>query len=277
MSVPGAPIYTGTSGWAYRHWHGPFYPSDLRPQDRLTYYATHFRSVEVDATFYHLPARRSCAAWAQAVPPDFVFAVKASRYVTHMKKLAVPASAIADLMRRLDPLAGRLGPVLFQLPPHWRCNGARLAAFLAMLSRDYRYAFEFRDTTWWTAEIYDLLARHRVAFCIYDLGGRVSPREVTTDMVYLRLHGPDGPYRGCYDARALGDWAGALARWSAEGRTAYCYFDNDERGDAARNAAELAALLPTPLTSRLIKDQRPANVPAATTSTATTTAITARV
>ncbi len=243
MIHPAAPLHIGTSGWSYPHWRGRFYPERaLGPGAQLAYYAARFSSVEVNTSFYHWPTRGRCAAWRRGVPANFVFAVKASRYLTHMKKLAVPAAEVKALLHALEPLGEQLGPVLFQLPGRWHANPARLSAFLSTLSRDFRYAFEFRDPSWWNAAIYELLARHRAAFCIYDLGGVTSPREVTADFVYVRLHGPNAPYRGSYGAHALIHWASTLLEWSVQGRAAYCYFDNDELGHAARNAGALARL-----------------------------------
>lgn len=239
-----APIRIGTSGWSYGHWRGPFYPPDLHPERWLPFYAERLPTVEINHSFYRLPERRTLAAWAEQVPPDFMFAVKASRYITHMKKLRDPARSTRELFRRVTALGDHLGPILFQLPPRWGFNAARLEGFLRVLSRDFRYAFEFRDPTWINPQACDLLAGHDAAFCIYDLDGYLSPRNVTTDFAYVRLHGPDGPYRGSYDTQVLAGWAGAFSTWATRGREVYCYFDNDQRGYAAGNAARLARMLP---------------------------------
>lgn len=236
-------IHIGTSGWSYGHWRGPFYPQDLPRDQMLRHYAARLGSVEINNTFYRLPEAGSLRAWGEAVPADFVFSVKASRYITHMKKLKDPAQSLSGFLGRIGVLGGRLGPVLFQLPPHWRFNADRLEAFLQALDPDLRYAFELRDRSWFDPRAYELLARHRAACCIYDLGGLRSPQEITTDFVYLRLHGPDGPYRGRYDSTALAGWADRFSLWSAQGLSVYCYFDNDERGYAALNAVELAQML----------------------------------
>jgi uncharacterized protein YecE (DUF72 family) len=237
-------ILIGTSGWSYPHWRGPFYPADLPNEAQLAFYAEHFSSVEINSTFYRLSERRTLKAWHDAVPRDFVFAVKASRFITHMKKLNAPAPALRTFFRRIEALADKLGPVLFQLPPRWRCNRERLVSFLSSLSRDFRYTFEFRDPSWLTPEIYELLAQHDAALCIYELAGYRSPLAVTSRLVYIRLHGPEGPYQGCYERRALAGWARKIRAWSAEGRTVCCYFDNDQLGYAALNASELARLIP---------------------------------
>lgn len=208
----------------------------------LAFYARHFGSVEINSTFYRLPERHTLAKWRDSVPHDFVFAVKASRYLTHMKKLAAPAAAVCRFFRRIEVLGGKLGPVLFQLPPRWRCDAPRLTAFLDTLPGGLRYAFEFRDRSWLTDAVYDALARRNAALCIYDLAGFQSPKHVTADFAYVRLHGPAEAYCGCYSPRALAAWARTFRRWAADGLAVCCYFDNDEAGYAARNALQLARL-----------------------------------
>jgi uncharacterized protein YecE (DUF72 family) len=236
-------IYVGTSGWSYDHWKGPFYPEHLASNRMLNYYAEHFRSAEINTSFYHLPAEHTVQLWHDATPDNFVFAVKASRYITHMKKLKDPQQSVSAFLQRIGILGDKLGPILFQLPPRWHFNKDRLAAFLSALSRQFRYAFEFRDQSWLNGEAYELLAKHDAAVCIYELDGFLSPKEITTDLIYVRLHGPDGPYQGSYDARSLSGWAGAFTAWTAQGRSIYCYFDNDELGYAAQNAERLQAML----------------------------------
>jgi uncharacterized protein YecE (DUF72 family) len=236
-------IRIGTSGWHYDHWRGPFYPRDLPPEGRLGFYAERFRSVEINNSFYQLPAEKTLEAWRETVPADFLFAVKASRYITHFKKLKDPEEPLATFLGRVEALRQKLGPVLFQLPPRWRASPDRLKDFLAYLPGGHRYAFEFRDPTWFCDEIYALLRESSAAFCIYDLAGETSPKQVTADFVYVRLHGPGGPYRGDYDAQALAGWAGGFHTWRAQGRDVYCYFDNDEAGYAARDALRLAEMV----------------------------------
>jgi uncharacterized protein YecE (DUF72 family) len=175
-------------------------------------------------------------------PPGFVFSVKASRYITHMKKLKDPSEPVRAFLGTMKLLGDRLGPVLFQLPPRFRVNAERFRAFLRSLPKPYRYAFEFRDHTWFLDEVYGALERRGAALCIYDLEGETSPVRVTADFVYLRLHGPGGAYEGKYGAKALRGWADAIQSWAGEGKDVYCYFDNDEKGYAAQNARELTRL-----------------------------------
>jgi uncharacterized protein YecE (DUF72 family) len=236
-------IRVGTSGWSYEHWKGPFYPVRQAGAHMLEFYTRLFRTVEINSSFYHLPAQATLKRWRETTPADFLFTAKASRYITHMKKLGDPRRSMSVFLRRIRLLGDKLGPILFQLPPRWRFDGERLAAFLDALSGEFRYAFEFRDRSWLNEEVFELLSCHGAALCIYELDGFLSPRKITSDVVYVRLHGPDGPYRGSYDDRSLAGWAADLARWAAQGRTVYCYFDNDERGYAARDALRLQAML----------------------------------
>jgi len=233
----------GTSGWNYPHWKERFYPAGLPAGDWLAYYAERFSSVEINATFYRLPEEATLDAWRDAVPASFRFAVKASRYITHMKKLKDPQASIARFFARIERLGERLGPVLFQLPPNWHCNAERLAAFLDALPAGYRYAFEFRDESWWTDEVAELLAEHEAAWCLFDLDGLTAPSWTTTDLVYLRLHGSDGPYQGSYEDDALREWASAIRAWESEGRSLHCYFDNDAEAQAPGDAQRLVDCL----------------------------------
>lgn len=237
-----AAAHIGTSGWHYPHWVGPFYPQGMRPDRYLGFYAERFRTVEINASFYRLPARANFAAWRAGAGAGFVFALKASRYTTHLKKLKDPQASLARLFDAAAGLEDALGPVLFQLPPRWRVNLARLESFLAALPAGVRAAFEFRDPSWFSDAVYDALAAHGAAFCIYDLAGRTSPLAVTAGFVYVRLHGPGGAYRGRYGRRGLAPWAERIGEWRERGEV-FCYFDNDEAGHAPRDAATLIELI----------------------------------
>lgn len=232
-------LHIGTCGWAYAHWIGPFYPPGCRKNQQLEWYAQRFDSVELDATFYGLPKPGALAAWRDNTPEDFVFACKASRYLTHYKKLLHPEPALGRLLEALEVLDGKLGPVLFQLPPRWRANPQRLRDFLAVLPQRHRYVFEFRDPSWFCESIFALLEARGAACCAHDFGGRQAPIRLTADFAYIRLHGPQAAYRGSYGDAALAAWARRIRRWRAEGRVVYCYFDNDEQAYAARDAQRL--------------------------------------
>lgn len=236
-------IHVGTSGWSYEHWKGTFYPMDLPKDQMLAYYSRHFSSVEINNSFYQLPKKQTLTRWRDTVPEGFLFTVKASRYITHMKKLKDPGETVHSFLDRICMLEDRIGSILFQLPPRWHFNGERLESFLSMLSKDFRYVFEFRDRSWLNCRAFDLLSRYNAALCIYDFDGYLSPREVTADFVYVRLHGPDGPYQGSYDDKTLVNWAGTLSTWSEQGKEVFCFFDNDQRGYAVHNATFLQSLL----------------------------------
>ncbi len=236
-------IHIGTSGWHYGHWQGPFYPEHLAKADFLAFYQKHFHTVEINNSFYHLPAEKTLGGWRDKVPKGFVFAVKGSRYITHMKKLKVSEQSLKLFFDRVSILENRLGPILFQLPPHWHFNPERLQAFLRDLPAGYRYTFEFRDQSWHNQDTYQLLTHHGAAFCIYEFGGVLSPRVVTAEFIYIRLHGPGGPYQGSYDTKTLGDWATTISTWVSQGKEVFCYFDNDEAGYAAQNALSLKKML----------------------------------
>jgi uncharacterized protein YecE (DUF72 family) len=236
-------IHIGTSGWHYDHWRGPFYPPEMAAADFLEFYIRRFHTVEVNNTFYQLPEKKTLHTWAETVPKSFIFTVKASRYITHMKKLKDPKKSVAKFFRRVEVFGPRLGPVLFQLPPRWKVNPERLSAFLEQLPPEHRYAFEFRDDSWFDDRIYRILLEHEAAWCIYHLAGRLSPKEVTANFSYIRLHGPGRAYQGQYDGRTLSGWAGAISAWSRAGKDVYCYFDNDQNGYAAQDAGRLQEML----------------------------------
>ena len=238
-----APFHIGTSGFHYEHWRGAFYPSHLPKADFLEYYGHAFDTVEINHTFYRLPKEKALLAWKRTVRDDFLFAVKASRYITHIKKLKDPDKSLPAFLSVIQVLGEQLGPVLFQLPPRFHFNADRLKTFLKHLPKGFRYAFELRDPSWLTATAYRVLEEHGAAFCIYEIGGRRSPREITADFVYIRLHGPGEAYRGSYDVQTLADWAGAISSWMASGIEVYCYFDNDEAGYAVQDALSLRGML----------------------------------
>jgi len=238
-------IHIGTSGFSYGHWEGTFYPDGIKPSGYLDYYLKHFRTVEINNSFYHLPQEKTFAAWRDSVPDDFVFAVKASRFITHMKKLSEPKKSIKLFFDRVSALGKKCGPVLFQLPPRWHCNIERLSDFLKALPKCYKYAFEFRDVTWCNNDVTNLLQKYNAAFCIYDLSGYTSPRFVTADFAYIRLHGPDRPYAGSYSEKELKEWAVFIKKCYNDGKDVFCYFNNDEWGYAPKDALRLMRLIKT--------------------------------
>jgi uncharacterized protein YecE (DUF72 family) len=249
-------IYIGTSGWHYKHWKGTFYPEDIKEKDQLVKYIETFNTVELNNSFYHLPLRSTFTQWKKSVPDNFIFAVKGSRYITHMKKLKESNEALQALLHNASGLKEKLGPVLFQLPPGWKINTQRLEDFLKQLPRKFRFAFEFRNKTWYTEDVYALLRKYNCAFCIYELDRHLSPLEVTTDFVYVRLHGPAGKYQGSYTKRQLSSWAKTCAAWKQNHKDVYIYFDNDQEGYAAFNARTLQALLDKNMSGTIHKKKK---------------------
>jgi uncharacterized protein YecE (DUF72 family) len=236
--------YIGTSGWSYREWTGGFYPRGLEAGRFLEHYARRFATVELNASFYRPLAAEAIRKWVAATGDDFVFAVKGSKQVTHIYRLQQPEATLSTFFDSLASFGAKLGPVLFQLPPRWRKDTPRLAAFLAALPAGQRCVLELRDASWLDEEVYALLRAHDVAFCIYDLAGFETPHVVTASFVYIRLHGPGtGKYIGSYPPAALQRWAQEIRAWLSEGRDVYCYFDNTADGSATGNAQELEALV----------------------------------
>lgn len=235
--------HIGTSGWQYKHWKGVFYPDGLNVQDWLTYYAQHFDCVEVNSSFYGMPGTEAIARWCGCVPSAFVFAVKAPRRITHFKKLKNCESELGEFFRQLEEFGNHLGPVLFQLPPRWRCNLRRLENFLDNLPSERRLAFEFRDSSWHNDEVYGLLKCHSAAFCIFDGDGFTAPLIADGDLIYLRLRGPRSAYASNYRAPGLRRWVDRAHGWSRKSKDVFLFFDNDEKGYAAKNATRTIGLL----------------------------------
>lgn len=236
-------IRIGTSGWHYNHWRGPFYPDGLPASRMLDYYLQRFDTVEINNSFYQLPTLETFLAWKRATPRNFLFAVKGSRFITHMKKLSDPGPSSEKFFDRVTALGRKLGPILWQFPPRWQSNPERLDAFLDAVPKRRRHAFELRDPSWFNDEVNAVLRRHKAAFCIYDFDRRQSPRTATANWVYVRLHGPDGKYTGSYSDAALDEWAAWFQTQEAERKDVYCYFDNDQAGYAARDALRLKTRL----------------------------------
>ena len=209
----------------------------------LAHYTESFDTVELNNTFYKLPTQTSLITWRDSTPPRFHFAVKGSRFLTHMKKLKNAEDGLKRFLTAVEELEPKLGPILFQLPPNWELDRDRLADFLALLPSYRRCAFEFRNPTWNTPQIYDLLAQYNAGYCIFDLAGYMSPSQVTADFAYVRLHGPGGKYQGSYDDGVLETWAQKIRDWNRRLTTVYVYFDNDDSGYAPYNALRLKELL----------------------------------
>ena len=246
--MPRGEVRIGTSGYVYEHWWGEFYPEDLAAKDRFAYYARRFDTVEVNNTFYRLPSEKVVQGWADAAPRGFVYAFKASRYITHMKRLKPGGSygrPVETLLERMSPIGGHLGPILFQLPPQMGMDVERLSAFLRRLPRSdgARFVFEFRNDSWYVDEVLDLLGEHGVAFCIHDWVEAPTPIEATADLVYVRFHGYRAAYRDEYTGRRLHPWVDRIRAWQDQGRDVFVYFNNDQKAYATRDARWLGGKL----------------------------------
>lgn len=240
--------FIGTSGYVYRHWRGRFYPADLAVRGWLPFYAARFHTVELNSTFYRLPERRTFRAWRESVPERFVFAVKASRFMTHVKRLRAPAAPLARLLRRVRALDTALGPLLFQLPERFHFDAGRLDLLLRALARQrfvprIRAVLEVRHASWLTGAALERLERSGVALCCSDWTECPVAGPLTAPFVYLRRHGAGRRYGGSYPEDALRRDADDIRAWLASGRDVYVYFNNDENAYAARDAARLIELV----------------------------------
>ena len=236
-------IRVGCSGWQYKHWRGNFYPDDLPQKRWFDHYATVFDTVEIYYCFYRLPDESTFAAWAARAPRGFLFAVKASRFLTHMKKLKDPEEPVDRFFSRARALRRHLGPVLYQLPPGWKLDRERLEHFLQILPRGVRHIIEFREPSWYSPEVFARLERHRVTLCVHDMPGSATGRLRIGQSVYVRFHGASGRYDGSYPDDRLADWAGWLHDERRRGADVFAYFNNDVGGHAPRNALVLRRYL----------------------------------
>ncbi len=236
-----ARAFVGTSGWSYTSWRPKFYPEDLKSKDFLRYYATRFRTIEINYTFNHLPTEKNVLEWTTATPEDFVFGLKASQRITHVLQLRDPAESLPLFFERARLLGPRLGPVLFQTPPWVKRDDDRLAMFLAALPRDVRCVLEVRDASWYVNEVYDLLRTANVALVHAEGEKAPSPIDTlgtTAEFAYARLRNREG-----YDDAAVGAWAARLRELLAAGKDVYAYFRHDEDGSNALSAERLLRLL----------------------------------
>lgn len=260
-------VRVGCSGWNYKHWRGTFYPPGLPLRLWFDHYSGVFDTVEINNTFYRLPESSTFAAWRDRAPENFLLAIKASRFLTHLKRLRDPEEPVLRLFERVCQLEGRLGPVLYQLPASFQCDLTRLDDFLAVLPRTLgelngtpprhaiRHVIEFRHPSWYVAETQAVLRAHGAVMCLHDKAGSAIAEPLDTPFVYVRFHGPGGRYFGRYDIRRMQFWADAIAAQCREGRDVFAYFNNDPEGMAVLNAQELRALV-----TEQLPEQRHENV-----------------
>jgi uncharacterized protein YecE (DUF72 family) len=232
----------------YRDWRGLFYPERLPARRWFWFYSQQFHTVEINNTFYHLPTPEAFRYWAVQAPEGFLFAVKANRFLTHQKKLKDCEEPLRTFLERARLLGPHLGPVLYQLPPRWRCDCERLASFLGLLPANVPAVFEFRDASWYCDDVRRLLSRAGASLCIHDMGGAPCPHWVTGPLVYVRFHGPGvQAYDGRYPLEHLRAWAKQIEKFRRAGHRVWAYFNNDFHGNAIFNARELLQLLGIPV------------------------------
>lgn len=234
--------YIGTSGWNYDHWKDVFYPQGLPSSKWLEFYSQHFATVEINFSFYRQPERATFEKWARETPGDFTFAVKASRYLTHRKKLNDPEEPLRRVVGNARGLGSKLGVVLYQLPPRWKVNVPRLRQFLSLLPTDVRHAMEFRDPSWLCDEVFDLLTEHSVALCIMSAPDLPRVMKATAPFVYARMHSGGADTEGNYEEPMLEWWAEQVTSF-LESADVYVYFNNDYKGFALQNARVLERMV----------------------------------
>jgi len=235
--------YIGTSGWHYDDWRGRFYPEKLAKAGWLAFYARHFNTLELNNSFYRLPSEEAFARWHASSPSGFIFAVKVSRFITHIKRIKDCDEALNNIMSRSTLLKEKLGPLLYQLPPGLHRDDDLLTAFLEKLPVELNHVIEFRHESWLTEEVFDILRRCRAGFCVFDMPKLTSPMLATTDFAYIRFHGSAGLYSSCYSDEELTDWAGRIINIAKDLKSVYIYFNNDVEGFALKNAEMLKRLL----------------------------------
>ncbi|MFA4875143.1 MAG: DUF72 domain-containing protein [bacterium] len=246
-------IYIGTSGFSYEHWEdGVFYPPDLPRARQLEFYCEHFSTVELNVTFYRLPQKATFQSWRRRTPSEFCFAIKGSRYITHVKRLKEPGDSLRMLFENARPLLPKISVVLWQLPPRFRCDLDRLTLFVKLLKRrrSVRHAFEFRDESWFCEEVFELLGSAGMTVCRADRPKFDVEFPLEQPFEYIRRHGPQSArlYGGCYSDDELRRDAEEIKRWAKSGKDVFIYFNNDAQGWAVKNAIRLKELIfPPPL------------------------------
>jgi len=235
--------YIGTSGWHYDHWRYLFYPDKLAKAKWLEFYARHFTTVELNNSFYRLPSEQAFAAWRDSSPVNFTFAVKVSRFITHIKRLKNSEEPVDTFLARAKILGEKLGPLLYQLPPNMHHNDARLESFLSILPQGMKHVLEFRHESWLNDKVFEILRRYNVGLCVFDMPDLTCPLVATADFAYIRFHGSTGLYWSCYSDDELADWAKRLASLPSKVKSVYAYFNNDAEAFAVRNAMTLHGYL----------------------------------
>ena len=235
----------GTSGWHYDDWRIRFYPEKLPRSKWLEFYAQRFSTVELNNSFYRLPSEDAFTSWRDSSPADFTFAVKVSRFITHIKRLKNSEQAVENFVTRAKILGEKLGPLLYQLPPNMHRNDDVLKSFLSHLPRGIKHVIEFRHQSWLEDTVFETLRKHNAGLCVFDMPAFSCPLVATADFAYIRFHGNAALYSSCYSDEELADWAKKLAGLPKNLKTVYIYFNNDIEGFAVKNAITIRGYLET--------------------------------
>lgn len=242
-------IYIGTSGWMYSDWH-KLYPKNLAKENYLFYFGKNFQTVEINSSFYHLPKKETFEKWARETPHTFVFSVKLSRYITHIKRLKNVEALLALFLENAEGLGKKIGPVLAQFPPNFKKDLERVENFLeiaSVLNPNVQWAFEFRHPSWFEniKELLDIFSEYNAALVFADSKQYPYPKDepVTADFIYLRFHGPEELFASRYSCKKLESWAEKIQKWEKEGKNIYAYFNNDIKGYAIDDASKLKKLV----------------------------------
>jgi len=238
--------YIGCSGWHYEHWRGLYYPDELPRVKWLQFYAGQFNTVELNNSFYKLPSEKAFASWRESTPDSFIFAVKVSRFITHIKRLKNLGPAVENFLSRAVLLGDKLGPLLYQLPPNMKRNDELLRDFLSSLPPKYQHVVEFRNVSWIDEAVFDILRGYNIGLCVFDMPDFSCPLIATSDFAYIRFHGSEGLYSSCYSEEELSQWAKRIARLSETIKDSYIYFNNDADAFAVKNAITLENYLKNP-------------------------------
>jgi uncharacterized protein YecE (DUF72 family) len=230
-------LHIGTSGWVYRHWFGRFYPPETK--NPLLFYSSCFTTVELNASFYRLPTRKAIDRWRKSTPDGFLFSIKGSRYITHIRRLEGVEESLGNFLDLVRGFGDKLGPILWQLPPSMKRDEEKLSSFLALLPPDLLYSVEFRNDSWFTSEVLDMLSERGVALCISDMPGLSCPFQATAPFIYVRMHGPSSRYSSKYSEEELRELMERIRGLGGSVQDAYIYFNNDYMAYAVENAKEL--------------------------------------
>ena len=238
-----ARYFIGTSGWYYDDWQGRFYPEGLSGAKWLEFYSCQFPTVELNNSFYRLPTERAFTRWYESTPVDFTFAVKVSRFITHIKRLRDSEEAEKNFIGRAKILGEKLGPILYQLPPNLRRDDSLLESFLSSLPQEIRHVIEFRHESWLDEEVFNILRRYKAGLCVFDMPGFTCPPVATVDFAYVRFHGSEALFSSCYTDDELAEWADKITNMAVKLEAVYIYFNNDVSGFAVENAVTLRSYL----------------------------------